>query len=296
MQRFPFAPSSLLPIALTEEQSLGFFNPRSNGGAWSNTWNNDRVTGEPLNVVISSLSDPAVPTYDGLLDYCSSLRFSPQCFQWYEERSQQAANLGDGNGPLNQTTIFRYKYDDPVLGTCSQTLQGGNHFRVFQQNGTNNGQANSGAWFRAAPKTQYLAKSHMIILNGHDLGRDEIVSLASRANAVQGEVYLGKPSATVFNHGISSDGRIAVLTVRIVEVGNGRRLSSNWFFAIRLPELLILVGLIIVLVPALGVFICVRYYHSRKLQQLGARAPPASDSTRQAYPGKEEHPLLNRSV
>ena len=37
---------------------------------------------------------------------------------------------------VNQTTILRYNYDDPVFGTCSESLQGGNHFRVFKQNGT----------------------------------------------------------------------------------------------------------------------------------------------------------------
>ena len=36
---------------------------------------------------------------------------------------------------VNQTTILRYNYDDPVFGTCSESLQGGNHFRVFKQNG-----------------------------------------------------------------------------------------------------------------------------------------------------------------
>lgn len=102
---------------------LGFFNPTSAGGSWltvrpfllfsntrsfsrpshlllfviEQTWNNWYAGGEPLNVVISSKSDPSVLEYEGFLDYCSSLRFSPQCFQWVDHNSLQAANLGDGN-------------------------------------------------------------------------------------------------------------------------------------------------------------------------------------------------------
>ena len=34
---------------------------------------------------------------DTFLDYCSSLKFSRQCFQWEDGESLQAANLGDGN-------------------------------------------------------------------------------------------------------------------------------------------------------------------------------------------------------
>lgn len=100
---------------------------------------------------------------------------------------------------VNQTTILRYNYDDPVFGTCSQSLQGGNHLRVFKQNGTqvsishltlslslsflffvqyrerrklttckdcDYGQANSGAWFLAVSKEHNLAKNHMIVPNG----------------------------------------------------------------------------------------------------------------------------------
>lgn len=114
---------------------------------------------EPLNVVISADSDPTIRDFDGLLDYAYSIGFSPQCFNWYDSGSQQAANLGDGNEigkcekdrrsivkkcelttrpaiSVNQTTILRSNYDDPILGTCAQSLQGGNHFRVFRQNGS----------------------------------------------------------------------------------------------------------------------------------------------------------------
>jgi hypothetical protein len=58
----------------------------------------------------------------------------------------QAANLGDGNGPVNQTTELRQDFGNAGLGTCLETLIGGNHLRVYRQNGT---LANSGALFLA---------------------------------------------------------------------------------------------------------------------------------------------------
>ena len=89
---------------------------------------------------------------------------------------QQAANLGDGNGsskytlyhapPLpsftaqsprfsivnslsseNQTAVIRWNYGDPQLGSCRETIEGGNHFRYWVQDGKS---GNSGAVFLAA--------------------------------------------------------------------------------------------------------------------------------------------------
>jgi hypothetical protein len=42
----------------------------------------------------------------------------------------QSANLGDGNGPVNQTIELRQDFGDPDLGTCLESLIGGNHFRL----------------------------------------------------------------------------------------------------------------------------------------------------------------------
>ena len=58
----------------------------------------------------------------------------------------QTANLGDGNGWVNQTTELRMDYGNAGLGTCLESLIGGNHFRMFRQNGP---LANSGALFLA---------------------------------------------------------------------------------------------------------------------------------------------------
>ena len=41
----------------------------------------------------------------------------------------QSANLGDGNGSVNQTVELREDYGDATLGTCLESLIGGNHLR-----------------------------------------------------------------------------------------------------------------------------------------------------------------------
>ena len=48
--------------------------------------------------------------------------------------------------PENETAVIRYDYGDPALGTCQETIQGGNHFRYWVQNGS---QRNSSAVFMA---------------------------------------------------------------------------------------------------------------------------------------------------
>lgn len=58
----------------------------------------------------------------------------------------QTANLGDGNGSVNQTMELRWDYGNPDVGTCWESLVGGNHLRLFRQNGPN---ANTGALFLA---------------------------------------------------------------------------------------------------------------------------------------------------
>ena len=58
----------------------------------------------------------------------------------------QSANLGDGNGYVNQTFELRQDYGNPDIGTCWESLVGGNHLRLFRQNGPS---ANTGALFLA---------------------------------------------------------------------------------------------------------------------------------------------------
>ena len=37
---------------------------------------------------------------------------------------------------VNETAVIRYNYQDPALGTCKETVQGGNHFRYWTQSGS----------------------------------------------------------------------------------------------------------------------------------------------------------------
>lgn len=53
--------------------------------------------GEPLNVVISALSDALILTDEGLTDFMWSVDYSEE-FLGQSLGERQAANLGDGNG------------------------------------------------------------------------------------------------------------------------------------------------------------------------------------------------------
>jgi len=131
--------------------------------------------GEPLNIIISGNSDAAVlkdqETDGGLRNYWLSFEYAGECLGQHAG-SDQAANLGDGNGVLNETDEIRYDYGDPQLGTCTETINGGGHFRYWTQNGKD---ANSGAIFMASSYEEPLVDEHDIIPNGYNLGRDWII-------------------------------------------------------------------------------------------------------------------------
>jgi len=178
--------------------------------------------GEPLNVIISGLSDPRVLTDDGFLSWARSVKISTECLGLHLG-GPQSANLGDGNGAVNQTVEMRYDYNNAQLGTCLESLAGGNHLRVFRQNGT---QADSGALFLAVSEEEDESEGHTIKPNGYDLGRDELVSSATSAQTSYGGVTysatqqtvsgLLQPGSSGINHGISIDGNVIVLTISIV--------------------------------------------------------------------------------
>lgn len=156
----------------------GYYNPDNNGGSMLTTVLGETFPPgqqEPINIIISGNSDEAVlalqQTDGGLLNYFLSLSFSGECLGFHDGDSQQA-NLGDGKGLLNQTAVMRYDYGDPAVGTCTETVQGGNHFRYWVQNGDG---ANSSAIFMATSYEKPEAEDHDIIINGYNLGRDYIV-------------------------------------------------------------------------------------------------------------------------
>jgi hypothetical protein len=131
--------------------------------------------GEPLNAIISGLSDGVVlkdqETKGGLRNYFLSFGFSDECLGQHAGE-QQAADLGDGNGHKNETAVIRWNYGDAQLGACKETIQGGNHFRYWVQNGPS---ANSGAIFMAVSYEMPLINFHDIIGNGYNLGRDWLI-------------------------------------------------------------------------------------------------------------------------
>lgn len=65
-----------------------------------------------------------------MIYYFGALGFSENCLG-ADAPTKQKANLGDGNGYLNETNIMRWNYGDFNFGGCKQTVNGGNHFRYW---------------------------------------------------------------------------------------------------------------------------------------------------------------------
>ncbi|GLB38679.1 hypothetical protein LshimejAT787_0505440 [Lyophyllum shimeji] len=232
--------------------NAGYYNPLDNGGSFLTKI---PVTfpmgqGEPINAIISGHSDNDVlvdtEVNGGLRNYFLSLGFSAECLGQVSVGNQMA-NLGDGKGYLDETAVLRWNYGDPQLGTCKETIQGGNHFRYWVQDGP---EANSGAIFMAVSYEMPLAKHHDIIPNGYNLARDWLIGNITRSTIPTLEVsntstYSGSTSADGYtyqsdviyvsgllantsdgiNHNLTvpvngsnaADGLVAVLNVKITE-------------------------------------------------------------------------------
>ncbi|KAI9448550.1 hypothetical protein H4582DRAFT_97789 [Lactarius indigo] len=199
--------------------AVDFVDPRLAGGSLL-----DRVSnglGEPLNVIISGLSSPGVLTDSGFLKFANAIGFGTECLSIHLG-DPQAANLGDGHGYVNQTLELRQNYGIPDIGSCLGTLVGGNHLRLFRQNGPT---ADTGALFLAVSQEEDVIKSHTISPDGYDIGRDQFVEGALGVKHYQGVNYetaaktitgLLAPGSAGINHGISTDGVTILLTVTIV--------------------------------------------------------------------------------
>ena len=155
----------------------------------------------------------------------SSLGFAGECLGQHQG-SDQGANLGDGNGyrkmnsifslvlpylillfiSVNETAVMRWAYGDPVLGTCTETIQGGNHFRYWIQDGS---ERNSGAIFMALSYEEPLSAEHDIIDNGYNLARDWLVGNATSnttiptQNLTNGSSYSGQSFAGGYTYDTS---------------------------------------------------------------------------------------------
>jgi len=228
----------------------GFFNPKDAGGSFLTNVPGTFPAGlgEPLNAIVSGNSDAAVLVDQmndgGLRNYFQSIGFSGTCLGQIDGL-QESVDLGDGNGTKNQTDVLRWNYGDPTLGTCKETVEGGNHFRYWVQNGKS---GDSGAIFMATSYELPVAQNHDIIDNGYNFGRDWLVGNATSSTLVNtsaltaNATFSGQTSASGFtyqtsviylsgllpntsdgiNHFITVgdgqnavDGLVAVLTVKI---------------------------------------------------------------------------------
>ncbi|KAJ6494943.1 hypothetical protein DFH09DRAFT_1052721 [Mycena vulgaris] len=196
-----------------------FINPTLAGGAFLDK---SGGLGEPLNVIISGKSSPDVLTPDGFLQYAQTIGFDVECLGLHIG-DPQTANLGDGRGDVNEDKVLRQSFGIPGVGTCLESLTGGNHFRVFPQ-------FSSGALFLAVSKEEDASESHNIIADGYNIGRDLLVAGAVgthtgfdgkkfKLNTYDTQVTdltgLLAPGADGINHGIAQDGIIKLLTVTL---------------------------------------------------------------------------------
>ncbi|OSD04034.1 hypothetical protein PYCCODRAFT_1364698 [Trametes coccinea BRFM310] len=201
-----------------QKRAAAYFNPANGGGSMLIDAGNG--LGEPLNVIISGLSSPDVLNEDGLVNYARAIGFSTECFGIHLG-NPFPANLGDGHGWVNQTVELRQDYGDADAGTCLESLIGGNHFRVYFQNGPT---ADSGAAFLAVSKEEPATDNHDIVPDGYDVGRNELVAGAIGVTSYGGVTYsttaknvtgLLPVGSTGVNHDIAIDGIVTVLTVTI---------------------------------------------------------------------------------
>ncbi|KAH9987857.1 hypothetical protein BJV77DRAFT_1023918 [Russula vinacea] len=210
MVYIPFAASfASLDCLIT---GVDYVDPRTGGGSLLDHDSGSGL-GEPLNVIISGLSDPAVLADKGFLHFvngsdCERIVDSVSGIECLGGHlgAPQTANLGDGRGLWESD-----------IGSCLETLFGGNHLRYWHQTGP---KANTGALFLA----YNLHNKHTIAKNGYNLGRDELVNSAVALKKYKGVKYntvaqritgLIPPGAGGINHNISTDGVVVLLTVKI---------------------------------------------------------------------------------
>ncbi|KAE9400220.1 hypothetical protein BT96DRAFT_768763, partial [Gymnopus androsaceus JB14] len=240
--------------------STGYYDPSNGGGSMLTKIPVPFGQSEPINMIISANSDPAVlennTNTGGLQNYFNSLGFASECLGFHLGDDQQA-NLGDGNGLINQTAVMRWDYGDVATGTCEETLDGGNHFRYWVQNGSS---ADSNAIFMAASYELPASSNHDIVVNGYNLGRDYIVgnitnSTIPTESLSNSSTYSGATSFNGFNYSTSIqyvsgllpntsiginhnltvatdgenaiDGLVAVLTVKITASNNTNSSSTS---------------------------------------------------------------------
>ncbi|EIW63066.1 uncharacterized protein TRAVEDRAFT_56242 [Trametes versicolor FP-101664 SS1] len=205
-------------FSVSVRQTAPFVNPVDGGGSMLIDAGNG--LGEPLNVIISGQSSKSVLNEDGIINYARAIGFSTECFGIHLG-NPFSANLGDGHGAVNQTVELRQDFGDSDVGTCLESLIGGNHFRVYFQNGPS---ADTGAAFLAVSAEKPATDNHDIEPDGYDVGRNGLVNAAVGTTDFGGITYntvaenitgLLPVGSNGVNHGIAIDGIVTVLTVTI---------------------------------------------------------------------------------
>ncbi|WVN87391.1 uncharacterized protein L203_102570 [Cryptococcus depauperatus CBS 7841] len=216
---------SLQYVAKAHGQS-GFLDPKLSGGSMLTS--SPRVLAETM-------------WEGGLYNYLEAAGFGGECLGLQMGNYQQS-NLGDGNRNQTQRSILRYQYfHDDILGTCLESIYGGNHIRVFRQE-------TSGAYFFSTSAEMDSTTHHNLGLNAYDLGRNLFVGNATgvvigddvtTSTVIEGGIEkrgyryktvvtfedgLLPENRTLWNHytgvqlvgGAVSDGLVAVLTIDVL--------------------------------------------------------------------------------
>lgn len=213
----------------------GFENPLLTGGVMLSKGHLDQPVGEPLNVIVSSMSSPEVLTPEGFLLWATSIQFGVSCLGQGDPSSFQYADLGKDNREVRQGSasgsngVLRWNYGNPSIGTCLETFKGGNHLRWYFQHTEKSGTA----IFLAVSDELGLSEGHKVAKNGYNVGRDHLLSVAlapggtdwgghfysTTVEWVEAGILLNATSENINHPDVAlegqpaQDGRVAVLNV-----------------------------------------------------------------------------------
>ena len=78
--------------------------------------------------------------------------------------------------------VLRWNYGSPDIGTCRESISGGNHIRWLRQRiGTTT------SIFLTVSYEQSLANLHNLQRDGYNRGRDDVVRIATQENGIEWE-------------------------------------------------------------------------------------------------------------
>ncbi|KAI0282453.1 hypothetical protein BC826DRAFT_284667 [Russula brevipes] len=134
---------------------------------------------------------------------------------------------------------MRYNYNDPTLGTCKETIEGGNHFRYWTQTGDSANRQTAylaGPFFLAASYELPEQLHHDIIFNGYNLGRDWLIGNATTQSTVIPTSNL--TNGTRFSGQTSHDGYVYQTEVQYVSgfITNGSDGINHYLSVARTDE------------------------------------------------------------